>query len=227
MTEPRAVPATRAVGWYREAMRLWKLAPWTFCALAFLTLAVEIGLDLVPDAGTLLAKVVAPLVACGLLYASAAADAGEHPRLSFAIAVFRADASALAAIVVAGALTFAVEWGAADVLAGINLLRPGDDMATLSTPELLGIYAIGILASLPVTFVPLVALFGGGGFRASFATSFQAFALNLPAMLLYGVLSFALLVVGLLTYGIGLLIALPLWAASSYAAWREIFPSPG
>jgi len=41
------------------------------------------------------------------------------------------------------------------------------------------------------------------------------------------VLSFALLVVGLLTYGIGLLIALPLWAASSYAAWREIFPSPG
>lgn len=215
----------QALVWYREAMRLWKRAPAMFCALAFLTLVTEIGLNLVPDAGPLVAKVVAPLVACGLLYASVAVASGEPPRLSFAVAVFRADAAALAAVVVASALTFGAEWFAAETLAGINLLRPGDEVVALATPDLLGIYAIGILASLPVTFVPFVALFDGGGFRAAFTRSFEAFALNVPALLLYGVLSFALLVVGLLTYGVGFLIALPLWAASSYAAWRDIFPA--
>jgi uncharacterized membrane protein len=39
---------------------------------------------------------------------------------------------------------------------------------------------------------------------------------------LYGLLSYALLVLGLLTLGLGLLIVLPLWATSSYVAWRDL-----
>jgi len=32
-----------------------------------------------------------------------------------------------------------------------------------------------------------------------------------------------LLVFGLITMGVGLVIVLPLWAASSYAAWKDVF----
>jgi uncharacterized membrane protein len=42
-------------------------------------------------------------------------------------------------------------------------------------------------------------------------------------LLVYGALSLALLLFGLLTSGIGLLLVLPWWAASSYAAWKDIF----
>ena len=42
-------------------------------------------------------------------------------------------------------------------------------------------------------------------------------------MLIYGALSLALLVLGWATYGVGLVLALPWWAASSYAAWKDVF----
>jgi uncharacterized membrane protein len=40
---------------------------------------------------------------------------------------------------------------------------------------------------------------------------------------IYGALSLLLVVFGLLTAGLGLALALPLWAASSYAAWKDVF----
>jgi uncharacterized membrane protein len=58
---------------------------------------------------------------------------------------------------------------------------------------------------------------------AAFAASWNAFALNTMALLAYGALSLVLLGLSLLTMGVGLVLALPLWAASSYAAWKDIF----
>lgn len=223
MTAPRAVPASRAFAWYADAMRLFKRGPATFCFLGFLVIATEFALHLVPEAGSLLAKLVAPLVACGLLYASAAADAGRRPRVAHALTAFRAGPGAIAAIVAASVLTFLAEWWAADALAGVNLLRPGEAVAALSTQAVFGIYAVGVVASLPLTFVPLEALFARAGFAASFARSVRAFNLNVPSLLLYGALSYALLVVGLLTAGIALVLVFPLLAASGYAAWRDVF----
>jgi hypothetical protein len=206
-------------------MRLWKRAPATFCALAIISIVTELALNLIPEAGPLLSKVIAPVVECGLLYASVAVATGGRARLAMALTPFRADASALAAIVVASGLTFAAEWFAADALAGINLLRPEHGGATLEAADVLGIYAIGMLASLPLTFVPFAVLFEHAGFASAFARSVRGFALNIPGLLLYGAVSYVLLVVGLATMTLGLVIALPLWAASSYVAWREIYPA--
>ncbi len=220
---PRAVPAARALAWYTEAMRLFKRGPATFCALGFVTIATELVLSLIPEAGTVGSKLVTPLVACGMLYASAAADSGNPPRLAHALHAFRASPGAIAAILAASSLTFLVEWWAADAIAGVNLLRLGKAATDLSLSAVLGIYAIGILASLPLTFVPFLALFERAGFVASFGQSLRAFNLNAPALLAYGVISYALLIAGLLTNGIGLVLAFPFWAASSYAAWKDVF----
>jgi len=72
-------------------------------------------------------------------------------------------------------------------------------------------------------FVPFIALFDGAGLRTAFAQSFAAFARNPGPLLLFGALSFALLMLGIATSGLGLLLALPWSAAASYAAWKEIF----
>ena len=42
-------------------------------------------------------------------------------------------------------------------------------------------------------------------------------------LLVYAAASLVLLGFGLATMGIGLVIVLPLWAASSYAAWKDVF----
>lgn len=87
----------------------------------------------------------------------------------------------------------------------------------------IGVYAIGVLASLPVAFVQLHALFEPVGFAEAFIASWRAFLLNTTPLLVYAALSLVLLAFGLLTLGLGLVFVMPLWAASSYAAWRDIF----
>ena len=70
--------------------------------------------------------------------------------------------------------------------------------------------------------LPLYALFDGLGFGASFAASFRAFTRHFAAFMGYGAIAFALIALGLLTMGLGLVIALPLIACATYAAWRDV-----
>jgi len=204
-------------------MRLVKQRPVTWAMLAFLTLAAEFALEAVPGFGPVLGKIVVPLVACGMLYAAAAADRGGRPSLLYAATAFRAPIPAILAVVVAGAFTFAAEAFAAWWIADVNLLSRDAAGGDLTTTAIAGIYAIGILASLPLTFVPFHVLFERVAPGAAFAASWNGFALNTLPLLVYAAVSLLLLGFGLLTMGIGLVLVLPLWAASSYAAWRDVF----
>jgi hypothetical protein len=219
----RAVPWQHALAWYEDAMRLVKRAPVTWGLLAVLTLVAEIALEALPEVGPLLGKIVVPLVACGMLYAAAATDGGRAPALAHAFFAFRAPAPAIAAVVAAGLFTFAAEALAAWWIAGVSLLAPESASETLSAPQIGGIYAIGILASLPITFVPFHVLFERTTVGAALAASGDAFVRNTVPLLVYAAASLVLLGFGLATMGIGLVVVLPLWAASSYAAWKDIF----
>lgn len=219
----RAVGLPHAVEWYAEAMRLWRRGPLTFSALALVILAANIALGLLPRAGVVVAQTILPLLESALLYASLAVDRGDRPRLRHLVAVAGARPAALAAVIVAGSLVFAVEAAVAFQVGGIDLLAPGSSAVEIAPGSLLVIYAAGMATSLPLTFVPFAALFDGLGFRDAFAASFAGFARNALPLVAWGALSFALLIVGLLTSGIGLLLALPWSAASSYAAWKDVF----
>ena len=204
----RGVSGQRAFNWYAEAMRLWKRGPFTFCAMALVILVGNVGL---------------PLVECGLLYASLAADRGDRPRLRQLFAFIGAPARAQAAVVVAAFAVFAAEAVVAQFAGGYNMLLPEQNADSITGLTLVAAYATGILVSLPVTFVPFAVLFDGETFHDAFAQSAAAFARNATPLLLYGALSFGLVMVGLATNGIGLLLALPWSAAASYAAWKDIF----
>jgi uncharacterized membrane protein len=221
--ESRAVPWRRAFVWYEDAMRLVKRRPVIWAVLAFLTLATEFALQAVPGFGPTLGKIIGPLVACGMLYAAAAADRGDAPRLAHAVAAFRTPAPTIVAIIIASVLTFAAEALTAWWIADIDLLATDSAADDLSTAAIAGIYTIGILASLPLTFVPFHVLFERVAPGSAFAASWNAFTLNTLPLLVYGAVSLLLLGFGLLTMGIGLVLVLPLWSASSYAAWKDVF----
>ena len=220
---PRIVPWQHALAWYEDAMRLFKLAPATWAALAAMTIATELVLRLIPSLCPLLAEVVVPLVACGLVFAAAATDRGARPTLVDATRAFRAPAGAIAAIVVSALVTFVAEAAAAWWIAGVNLLDTAGAAADIRASVLIGIYAIGILASLPVMFVPFHVLLEPVAAGAAFAASWNAFALNAIPLIAYAGASLVLLAFGLATFGLGFVLALPLWIASSYAAWKDIF----
>jgi hypothetical protein len=220
---PRAVPWNHAIAWYEEAMRLWKRAPFMWAFLAILTLGTEFATQAIPEVGSIVSKLVAPLVACGLLYAAVALDRGERPAVLHAFAAFRAGGAAIAAIVVASLITFGAEAFAAWWIADANLLATDSGNVDLSGTAIAGVYAIGVLASLPLTFVPIHVLFEKVPVGPAFTASWNAFVMNTAAFLVYGAASLLLLGFGVVTMGIGLVFVLPLWAASSYVAWKDVF----
>lgn len=204
-------------------MRLWKRGPARFSLIALVVLVANFGLTLLPVVGIVLAQLILPLVECGLLYASLAADRGDRPLLRHLVAVLAAPPRAQAAVVIAALAVFMIEALVANLVGGYNMLTPAGNADSISGATLVVTYAAGIVASLPLTFVPFAVLFDGESFHDAFAESAAAFARNLAPLLVYGVLSFLLLMVGLATSGIGLLLALPWSAAASYAAWKDVF----
>jgi hypothetical protein len=216
------VPWRNALAWYEEAMRLFKFAPLASTGLALVTIATELVLKAAPGAISLTAEIVAPLVACSLIYAAAAADRREAPSLRLVGLVFFAGGNAMVAVIASSLVAFVAEALAGWWIADANLFLL-EGTPALSVTEFFGVYAIVTLAALPVTFVPPLVLFGRLRLRAAFAASFVAFAQNTVPLLVYGLAALVLLAFALLTAGLGLVVALPLWAAASYAAWKDVF----
>jgi hypothetical protein len=217
------VPISRVFVWYEEAMRLFKRAPVIWCVLGLITVAAELVLNFVPGIGVALAKVIVPVIECGLLLGVAAVDRGEPLQVRVAVAVFAAPPAALAAIVVSALLIFGVEAWTAYGVAGVNLLDNGDGEPTLTAGALASVFAAGTLVSLPVMFVPFAALFESASFTRAFATSARGFALNVLPLLIFGALALVLVLIGLLSFGFGLIAVFPLLSAASYAAWKDVY----
>ncbi|MCC7041206.1 MAG: hypothetical protein IT516_12935 [Burkholderiales bacterium] len=220
---PRGVAGGRALVWFAEAIRLWKRQPVVFSLMAVAVLVASIAFDAVPVVGLITANVVAPLLACGFLYGSLAADGQDRPRLAHLAAVFTAPLRAQVAVVAAGLVVTCVESALLWLVAGVNLFGPAPDTSGLTPTTVLLAYAVGIIASLPVQFVPMAVLFDGEAPRSAFASSLRACLMNPRPMLALAVYSYALLMVGLVTMGVGLVLALPWIAIASYAAWKDIF----
>jgi len=220
---PRAVPTGRVFAWYEEAMRLFKRAPVIWCVLGLITVAAELALNFVPGIGVALAKVIVPVIECGMLLGVVAVDRGEPLQVRVAVGVFAARPAALAAIVVSALLIFGVEAWTAYSVAGVNLLDNGDGEPSLTATALASVFAAGTLVSLPVMFVPFAVLFEGASFTRAFATSARGFALNILPLLVFGALALVLVLIGLLSFGFGLIAIFPLLSAASYAAWKDIY----
>jgi uncharacterized membrane protein len=223
---PRAVPLAHAFAWFEAAMRMFKAAPLSWCALGGITLASALALELVPGVGAAAAKVIVPVVECGMVLGAAAVDRGAPLEMRFAIAAFRARPAALAAIVLSALVVTAVETMLAYALTGANLLANPDD-ERLTTTAMLGVVSAGTLASLPVAFVPFAVLLDGASFARAFSDSLRGFALNIAPLVLFGALSLVLTVIGLAAFYVGLVAVFPLLTAASYAAWKDIYTPAG
>jgi uncharacterized membrane protein len=222
---PRAVPVGHVFGWFEQAMRLFKRAPWTWCALGLITVVAELLLNEIPVLGVAMAKVIVPVLECGMLIGAVAVDRGAPLKLRVVIAAFAAPPAALAAIIVSALLIFAAESLAAWSFAGINLLDASGD-AEFTAAQFTAVLAVGTAASLPMMFVPFAALFDEAGFATAFASSARALARNIAPLVVFAALALVLVLIGLLAYGVGLIAIFPLVNAASYAAWKDVYAVP-
>jgi hypothetical protein len=228
--EPRSLPAGRALAWFGEAIRLWKRGPLAFSLMALVVIACALLLEPMPVIGVVAANIVSPLLTCGLLFASLAADGSEGPRFRQMFMPFASPLSAQATVVFAALVATLIASAFAWSIAGVNLLVPGSAASDVPPSVTTVIFAIYTLVSLPLTFVPMAALFDAEPLRVALASSLRAFARNVQPMLALGAYTYILVLAGFATTGVGLVLALPWIAAAQYAAWKDIYgvaPSGG
>lgn len=233
---PAPSALARAVGWYRDAFRLWRRAPFRLIGLSLALLVAEAIVQLVPMIGTVLSKALVPMLGAGLWIGLDQLDRGQPLRFACLWAGWRHPRWlalwGLAATV--GLSVFGLQVACAAAVYG-PVVWDGVVLGHMrSHPQLLARaleYVLMLPGLVPATLLTLAAplfLFNGNRAPAALVASLRlvtrhglAFALALlPQLALFAAALSRPWLMPLL------LLLLPLGTLLGFAAWRDLAPPP-
>ena len=219
-------PGQIFANWMRGGWRLFRSAPSRIFALSLFPILVEAAVQVVPDAGIVVSKLLTPLVSAWILIMlDRKARSGRFvPAQTVRLWWDRLPQLLLLSLLLAGVFVFqllvTVAIGGTEqalALASGNL-----DAIDLSRSQLAAILASGVVPAVPLMFVgPRVAL-DGIDVADAVIESLHQVVLYWRPVALFTLLS-ALLVASAVWTPLVLLIVLPFATCAGYAAYRDVF----
>lgn len=250
--DPRNVPAGHGWTWIAEGFALFRRSPANWLVIVLILLALSQLLAAVSVLG-LLFILLMPLLIAGLMEGCRAVERGEPLKLAYLACGFQNNAADLVTL---GGISLVGNLGVMMLviaLAGDSL--PAFNAAVTSgaaldtSPELRAAWAavaramlVGILVSLPLVlalfYAPLLVYFHGLRPLAAMKSSLQACVRNTSALLVYGLVVFAGMVIAvpfakaLSSYHLALWLLAPVLLPSLYASYKDVYgvgsaPQPG
>ncbi len=226
------VTAKRGLGWLGQAFHLFRRQPMAWIGLTAGWLIVTFGMILVPLIGGVLANFLQPAFFASFAVAAMRQEAGGKVSMGDLFSGFRRN---LRSLVNLGALLLIAEIAIFALMAvmGLPLASDADNKTTTLTEYVAllkgkeWILAIGFLLTVAVKgalwFAPPLIAFHDMTTTHAIRWSVYAALSNLGAMLAYGVALMALFFVSLVPWALGLLVAIPMMAISTYVGYREVF----
>ena len=236
--EPRRVESERAIGWITDAWALFTKAPGPWVLVTLVALLVMMVASWIPLLGSLLAPFVSGLVMAALMLLARKQQEGtppavgelfaisSHPRLKPLLITTLIYVALTFAVGLAVALVFGMGGGAMALLGGAI---GGDSAAAAGFG---GMAMLGVLVFLAL-IIPVMAMYWFAVplvlFRdiepwQAMKTSLAGVLANIVPMLLYGVVTLVVFVIALIPFGLGLLIAMPVFLIAWLISYQEIFP---
>ena len=227
----RQVNAGAVFAWLRMGWTMFMVNPGVWVVSAVIVLLGFLALMSVWLLGALLASLLAPLVAAGLLTMSRRAADGEELRLSDLGAGFNTQTTPLLMLgviflianVAINVLVFLMIGGSLagglmmQGAAGASILLGGSLLALLFSSVLL------IPLGMALWFAPMLVLFNGMPPIEACKASFNACLKNILPFLLLGLIVFVLSFFAALPVGLGFLIFIPVLVGTAYAAYQDVF----
>jgi uncharacterized membrane protein len=227
----RAVGIDAVFAWLRLAWNLFMVRPAAWVASALILLVGALALMAVWLIGPLLAGLLAPVLAAGLLAMCRKAADGEPVKLSDLAAGFFTRTTPLILlgvilmlamlaiqVVVLVLLGGSVAGGLLlSGIAGLGILLSGSLVAMLLSSLLF------IPLSMALWFAPALVLFNGMPPAEACKASFAASLKNLLPLLLLGLIVLVLGFFAALPAGLGFLVLIPVLAGTAYASWQDVF----
>jgi uncharacterized membrane protein len=236
--EPRTVDAARGWNWISDAWELFKKNPGVWIVNFILFVILYLVLNFVPIIGHIATHLLAPVLMGGLMLGCRALDRGEKFEVEHLFAGFKTNTSQLVMLgvfnLVILLLIFCVA-AVAVLLAGggaIFAAITGDGLTgallggALMVFMLIGALVVALLAIplvMALWFAPCLVVFRNMAATDAMVTSFNACLKNLIPFLIYGLIALVLGVVASIPLLLGWLVLVPVFIASVYTSYRDVF----
>jgi uncharacterized membrane protein len=237
-----AVPASHGATWWSDGWHIFRKAPLLWIGMTLLVVVLMFVLAMIPVVGQLASTLLYPVLGAGLLLAARAAERGEPVGFGHLFACFD---ERLGPLLISGVL-YLIGWflvwllaiaicaavfGVGSLTALMNSDLSNLGLTALTTMGMVALLALLLVLALGTPLVmaywfapPLIALRGDRpvpALKASFAASVR----NIPPMLVYGLIGIALAIAATIPFGLGWLVLGPVFVASVYTSYRDIFGS--
>lgn len=235
--EARQVNAGNAWGWIVGGFNLFRQNPVIWIALFFIYLLIGMMLSIIPIVGPIVLNLLAPVFMAGFMLGCRALESGEELEINHLFAGFKRNTPQLITVggiylvsVIAVIGIIYVVTGAESMNSLFAASRLGQMQPPLDTnapaPSLLPLLIL-LAAMVPLImaywFAPALVLFHDMKALPALRLSFFACLRNMMPLLMYGIISTALLVLATIPLGLGLLIMIPTMTASLYVSYKDIF----
>lgn len=234
-----SVSAGRGMYWISEGWTLFKSAPGLWIVALLLWVGMQVLLGWVPFLGGLASLLLGPSFMVGLLaFAHGIADGGKADIGT----LFVGFKDKLGTLVVLSLLYFVMILGivAVGVVAAVALLGGTGALHAADSPQAfaaamtgasllmlvllaLVLFALMALVASAYWYAPGLVFFANQSAVAAMKQSFSACWRNWLPLLVYGLIAIAITIIGILPFGLGLLVVIPVLMASSYSSFRDIF----
>lgn len=230
--QPR--PAANGWTWIAEGWELFKRQPGMWIGMILVLLLIFVAAAFIPIVGGLAMTLFGPVFAAGVMLGCKALDSGEELELSHLFGGFRSRTGTLIGV---GALYLAATIAVALVVSlvmgvGMMTMMGGGDQQAVAAMGMTFVLAVLIMLALLLPAMmavwlaaPLVVFHDHGAIDAM-KGSFTGCLKNVMPFLLYGVVLAVLSIVASLPLALGWLVLGPVFAASIYASYRDIYLKP-
>lgn len=240
----RSVGAGQAFAWIGAAWRLFVHAPLIWIVNAVIWVIIGMVLGLVPILGSIVSYLLYPAFMAGFVIGADRLRRGESYEVGHLFAGFQQKAQPLLILgaiyvgvglllVVLTGILFAVFVGASGLMGAMmtgNSAEMGSIMASMGAGAFGGFMLVGLilfLTAIPFLmafwFAPALVVFHDLSPTEAIAQSFKASLKNIVALILCFITVVILMMVGAIPIFLGLLVVIPVWLATQYTCYRDVF----
>jgi len=230
----RSRPAGNGWSWIAEGWELFKRQPGLWIGMVLLAAVIFIAASLIPIVGPLATTLFGPVFAAGVMVGCKTLDSGGELELGHLFAGFRERTGTLIAV---GALYLAatvVVIVVVSLVMGVGMMTmmgAGDpqEVAAMGMTILLAVlimFALLLPAVMAIWLAAPLVVFHEHGAVEAMKGSFAGCLKNILPFLVYSVVLFVFAIAATLPLMLGWLVLGPVFAASVYASYRDIYLKP-
>lgn len=235
--EARKVDAGQGWQWIVDGFKLFRKNPPIWITLFVIYFLIVIAVSIIPVVGPLVMTLLAPVFTAGFMLACRDLEQGGELELGYLIAGFKHNTGQLitvgglylvGSIIILGLMMLT---GGGAILGSAALghmhgAEPAEVMVGAMGGMLIALLvALALLVPLLMAywFAPALVVFHGIPAAEAMKLSFFGCLRNILPFLVYGVISFVLMMIAMIPFGLGMLILVPVLNASIYVGYKDIF----